>query len=230
MTDELHFRRTGGRLRLRQPAGDRRLFATVLRWDTPVKLSAGRGHSQEWFNRDRQPPLKPAVLSVLHGGRRAGQVIQWRSTVLGLDAVLLADESEVGAGLLELLDRHGTLPLSPSFLGDGTRHGTGVQWRSLSIPELAICAEGELPWCHCGGWPHEHGPGGRQPVWTCAGRRGGVPSYRMRCRRSACVRQDHVRRGCPALSSSFRAGHPPILGVNPGRIRGRAAATVTTCA
>ena len=88
-----------------------------------------------------------AVLTLLHGGPRVGQVIQWRSTILGLDAVLLADETPIGLGLLDLLDRHGELPVSPSFLGDGTRHGSsGVQWRNLQVPELAICAEGELPW------------------------------------------------------------------------------------
>jgi hypothetical protein len=68
------------------------------------------------------------------------------SSVLGLDSVLLADESMIGDGLLALLDRHGELPVSPSFLGTGIRHSTGVQWQHLQVPELAVCAEGELPW------------------------------------------------------------------------------------
>jgi hypothetical protein len=38
---QLHFRRTGGRAFVREPGGDRRLFAAVLRWDQPVKLSTG---------------------------------------------------------------------------------------------------------------------------------------------------------------------------------------------
>lgn len=141
MTGELHYR-TGGRAFVREP-GDRRLFAKVLRWDKPVRLSTG---GMEWFTRDREPPREAAVLALLHGGRRAGQVIEWRSSVLGLDAVLLADESMIGHGLLALLDKHGELPVSPSFRGTGVRHSTGVQWRSLSMPELAVCGEGELPW------------------------------------------------------------------------------------
>ena len=67
------------------------------------------------------------MLAVTHGGPRAGQAIQWRSSVLGLDAVLLADETMIGDGLLALVDKHGELPCSPSFLGDGVRHSTGVQ-------------------------------------------------------------------------------------------------------
>jgi hypothetical protein len=66
--------------------------------------------------------------------------------VLGLDAVLLADESEVGDGLLALLDKHGTLPCSPAFRGTKVRHSTGVQWRNLSVRELAVCAEAEFGW------------------------------------------------------------------------------------
>jgi hypothetical protein len=144
MTDgELHFRRTGGRLSVREPAGDRRLSASVLRWDQSVRLSTG---TSEWFNRDREAPLEPAVLTLLHGGPRVGQVIQWRSSVLGLDALLLADESTVGDGLLQLLDRHGTLPLSPAFRGTKVRYSTGTRWSRLSVHELAVCAEGELPW------------------------------------------------------------------------------------
>jgi hypothetical protein len=142
-TGQLHYRRTGGRLSVREPGGDRRLFAAVLRWDKPVRLSTG---GQEWFTRSSEPPVKPAVLAVKHGGPRAGQVIQWRSSILGLDAVLLVDESEVGDGLLALLDRHGEVPCSPSFLGDGIRHSTGVQWRHLAIPEVAVVGAGELPW------------------------------------------------------------------------------------
>ena len=115
----------------------------MLRWDKPVRLSTG---GQEWFTRDREPPVDQAVLAVTHGGRRAGQVIEWRSTVLGLDAVLLVEESEIGDGLLQLLDKHGTLPLSPAFRGTKVRHSTGVQWRNLAVRELAVCAEGELPW------------------------------------------------------------------------------------
>jgi hypothetical protein len=143
MDGELHYRRTGGRLSVRSPAGDRRLFGSVLRWNTATRLSNG---TSEWFNRDHEPPLRPAVLAITHGGPRAGQVIQWRSTILGLDALLLADETATGEGLLELLDRHGELPLSPSFIGNGKRHSTGVQWRRLHVPELAVVAEGELPW------------------------------------------------------------------------------------
>jgi hypothetical protein len=54
--------------------------------------------------------------------------------------------------LLDLTDRSTPpiewvlLPCSPSFRGTGIRHTTGVQWRNLSVPEVAICAEGELPW------------------------------------------------------------------------------------
>jgi hypothetical protein len=142
MTGELHFRR-GGRAFVREPGGDRRLFAAVLRWDEPVRLSTG---GQEWFTRDREPPVDQAVLALLHGGRRAGQVVQWRSSILGLDAVLLADESEVGSGLLELVDKHGELPVSPVFRGTKVRHSTGSQWRNLAVRELAVCAEGEPPW------------------------------------------------------------------------------------
>ena len=48
---QLHYR-VGGRAFVREP-GDRRLFAEVLRWDKPVKLSWG---GMEWFTRDREPP------------------------------------------------------------------------------------------------------------------------------------------------------------------------------
>jgi hypothetical protein len=124
--------------------------------------------------RDCEPPRESAVLAVTHGGRRAGQVIEWRSSVLGLDAVLLVDESMIGDGLLALVDKHGELPVSPSFRGDGTRHSTGVQWRNLSVPEVAVVGAGELPWARvCGDSPHEFGPVARQPrVWTCAGKAG----------------------------------------------------------
>jgi hypothetical protein len=63
-------------------------------------------------------------LALLRGGLRVGEVVEWRSSVLGLDAVLLADESEVGDGLLDLLDGHGELPVSPSFRGIPVRHST----------------------------------------------------------------------------------------------------------
>jgi hypothetical protein len=53
--------------------------------------------------------------------------------VLGLDAVLLVDESMIGDGLLALVDKHGELPVPPSFRGDVVRHSTGVQRRRLSI-------------------------------------------------------------------------------------------------
>jgi hypothetical protein len=66
--------------------------------------------------------------------------------VLGLDAALLVDESMIGDGLLALVDKHDALPCSPSFRGDGVRYSTGVQWRNLSVPELAVCGAGELPW------------------------------------------------------------------------------------
>jgi hypothetical protein len=139
---ELHYR-VGGRAFVREPAGDRRLFATVFRWNQSTQLSTG---GSEWFNRDREPPREPAVLTLLHGGPRCGEVLEWRSTILGLDALLLADESEIGAGLLELLDRHGSLPLSPAFRGVKARHSTGTQWKNLSVRELSVVAEGELPW------------------------------------------------------------------------------------
>ncbi len=84
----MHYRRTGGRLHVRS-GGDRRLFGSVLRWNTATRLSNG---TSEWFNRDREPPpLRPAVLTITHGGARAGQVIEWQSSLLGLDAMLLAD-------------------------------------------------------------------------------------------------------------------------------------------
>jgi hypothetical protein len=63
-----------------------------------------------------------------------------------LDALLLADETPIGSGLLELVDKHGELPVSPSFRGDGVRHSTGVHWRRFSVPELAVVGAGELPW------------------------------------------------------------------------------------
>jgi hypothetical protein len=69
-------------------------------------------------------------------------------------------KTEVGAGLLALLDKHGTLPLSPAFRGTKVRHTTGTQWRNLSLWELAVCAEGELPWARLRRLPHEHGPVG----------------------------------------------------------------------
>jgi hypothetical protein len=136
MDGELHFRRVGGWLSAREP-GDRRLFATVRRWGQPVTLSNG---NQEWFTRSSEPPIKPAMLTLQHGGPVVGQVVQWRSDLLGLDAVLLVHESPGGDGLLALLDKHRELPVSPSFRGTGTRHSTGVQWRHLSIPEIAVCA------------------------------------------------------------------------------------------
>jgi hypothetical protein len=114
----------------------------VFRWDKPVKLSTG---GQEWFTRG-EPPVEQAVLALQHGGPVVGRVIQWRSDVLGLDAVLAVRESPGGDGLLALVDRHGSLPLSPAFRGDGTRHSTGVQWRNLSVSELAVCHAQELPW------------------------------------------------------------------------------------
>ena len=99
--EQLHYRRVNTRLHVRESGGARRLHATVLRWDQLVQLSAGRG--QEWFSRS-EPPLKAAVLSITHGGPRAGQVVRWASSILGLDALLVADSSEVGDGLLDLLD------------------------------------------------------------------------------------------------------------------------------
>jgi hypothetical protein len=141
--DGLHYRSWGIRAQV-HTAGDRRLLhAQVFRWDKPVKLSTG---GQEWFTRDSEPPLRAAVLTIKHGGPRAGEVIQWRSSLLGLDAVLLADETATGDGLLDLVDRWGEVPLSPAFLGSGKRHTTGVQWRGVSVPELAVVPEGELPW------------------------------------------------------------------------------------
>jgi hypothetical protein len=157
MTDELHYRRTGGRLMVREPGGDRRLFATVFRWNQSTRLSTG---GSEWFNRDREPPLEPAVLAITHGGPRAGQVIQWRSSVLGLDAVLLVDESEVGDGLLALLDKYGELPCSPAFRGAKVRHSTGTQWRNLAVRELAVCAEAEFAWAKLRRFAGEFGSGG----------------------------------------------------------------------
>jgi hypothetical protein len=148
MTGEVHYRRTGGRLHVRS-GGDRRLHATVFRWNEATRLSTG---GAEWFNRDREPPLRPAVLTIKHGGPRAGQVIEWRSTPLGLDAICLADETATGDGLLDLVDRWGEVPLSPSFMGSGKRHSTGVQWRDLSVPELAVCAEGEFAWAKLRRW------------------------------------------------------------------------------
>jgi hypothetical protein len=75
-----------------------------------------------------------------------GEVVEWRSIPVGLDATLIVHESAGGDGLLALVDKYGSLPCSPSFVGTGNRHSTGVQWRDLSVPELAVCAEGELPW------------------------------------------------------------------------------------
>jgi hypothetical protein len=60
--------------------------------------------------------------------------------------VLTVHESPGGDGLLRLVDEHGELPMSPAFRGTGVRHSTGVQWRNLSVPEIAVVAEGELPW------------------------------------------------------------------------------------
>jgi hypothetical protein len=142
MHGEIHHRSWGLRAAV-QPPGDRRLHASVFRWDKPVQLSTG---GAEWFTRDREPPLEPAVLTLLHGGPPVGRVVEWRSDVLGLDAVLTVHESPGGDGLLELVDRRGELPLSPAFRGTGTRHSTGVQWRHVQVSELAVCAEAELPW------------------------------------------------------------------------------------
>jgi hypothetical protein len=146
--EQIHYRRVNTQLRVRS-AGPRLLHATVLRWNTATRLSDGR---TEWFNRDSAPPLRPAVLAIKHGGPRAGEVIQWRSTLIGLDAICAVDESATGDGLLELVDRWDEVPLSPAFLGSGKRHTTGVQWRALSVPELAVCAEGELPWARLRRW------------------------------------------------------------------------------
>ncbi|MGH9252282.1 MAG: hypothetical protein ACRD0W_22610, partial [Acidimicrobiales bacterium] len=55
-------------------------------------------------------------------------------------------ESPGGDGLLRLVDEHGELPMSPAFRGTRTRHSTGVQWRNLSVSELAVCHAQELPW------------------------------------------------------------------------------------
>jgi hypothetical protein len=140
-------------------------------------LSTG---GQEWFTRDREPPVDQAVLALLHGGRRAGQVVQWRSSILGLDAVLLADESEVGSGLLELVDKHGELPVSPVSAAprSGTRPDPSGETSPCGSWRCALRASrrGRV----CGGSPHEHGPAGVNSSANPARRRGGVPSYRMR--------------------------------------------------
>ena len=104
MDGEVHYRRTGGRLSVRS-AGDRRLHARVLRWAQPIKLSNG---ALEWFGKDSALELDPPVpLQVQRGGPATGRTLEWRSTPLGLDAVLVADESPTGDGLLDLLDRWG---------------------------------------------------------------------------------------------------------------------------
>jgi hypothetical protein len=66
--------------------------------------------------------------------------------MLGLDAIVAADETATGDGLLELVDRWGSVPLSPAFQGTRVRHSTGTQWRNLSVSEIAVCHAGELPW------------------------------------------------------------------------------------
>jgi hypothetical protein len=98
--------------------------------------------------RDSALVLDPPVpLRVQHSGPVAGQVVQWRSTpALGLDAVILAAETPTLDGLLDLVDRWGSEPLSPAWIGDAVVHSTGVEWRRVSLTHLAICAAGELPW------------------------------------------------------------------------------------
>jgi hypothetical protein len=73
------FHRRGGRAFVRSAAG-RQLFAQVLRWDKPVKLSTG---GMEWFTRSAPPP-EQARLTLQHGGPVVGRVDWWRADVLGL--------------------------------------------------------------------------------------------------------------------------------------------------
>ena len=150
MDGELHYRRVNTRLFVRS-AGSRKLHAQVLRWEQPVRLSGG---GQEWFARDSASVLDPSVpLQVQHFGPVAGQVVQWRSTpALGFDAIVEATETPTGDGLLDLVDRWGSVPISPAWIGDAVRHSTGVQWRRVSLTHLAVCAAGELPWARLRRW------------------------------------------------------------------------------
>jgi len=145
MDGEVHYRRTGGQLFVRS-AGSRLLAAPVLRWEQSVQLSGG---GREWFARDSARIADPSVpLRVQHFGPIAGQVVQWRSIpALGFDAVIEAEQTPTGDGLLDLVDRWGSVPISPAWLGDAVRYSTGVEWRRVSLTHLAICAAGELPWC-----------------------------------------------------------------------------------
>jgi hypothetical protein len=122
------FRSWGQRAHVRI-AGDRRLHATVVHWQQPVRLST-RG--QEWFAKSSALELDPKVeLRVKHYGPRAGQVIQWRSHILGLDAVVAADETPTGDGLLELVDRwavQGHRVLCPSASTNAVVSLTITRW------------------------------------------------------------------------------------------------------
>lgn len=145
----LHYRVTGGRLMVRS-SGDRRLHARVLQWGRSVELSSG---GREWFSRPRDlSDLEAAPLTLQHGGPRVGEVVQWRSDVLGLSAMVLVHETEGGDGLLRLVDEHGSLPLSPAFRGAKARHSTGTQWRHVQVTELAVCHAQELPWGRLRRW------------------------------------------------------------------------------
>jgi hypothetical protein len=141
----LHYRRVNTRLHVRS-TGPRLLRARVLNWQQPVRLSTG---GMEWFVQDSARVLDPPVpLRVMHNGPIGGRVVQWRSVpVLGFDAIVEAADTLTGDGLLALVDRWGSVPLSPAWIGDAVRHSTGVEWRRVSFTHLAICGEGELPWC-----------------------------------------------------------------------------------
>lgn len=144
MDGELHYRVTGGRLAVRS-SGPRLLHGAVFRWGEAVRLSTG---GREWFVRDSARVLDPPVpLRVQHFGPVAGEVVQWRSIpALGFDAVIQAADTPTGNGLLDLIDRWGSVPLSPAWIGDAVRHSTGVEWRRVSLTHLAICGAAEFRW------------------------------------------------------------------------------------
>ena len=83
--------------------------------------------------------------------------------MLGFDAVIEAAETPTGDGLLDLVDRWGSVPISPAWLGDAVVHASGVEWRRVSLTHLAIAQRVSCRGMLCGEC-HERGRRRVKPV------------------------------------------------------------------
>ena len=105
------------------------------------RSSCPRG-GMEWFTRDREPPAEPAVLAVTHGGPRAGRSDGGRRRWAWMRCC--SSMSRRSAPVCWICSTGiASCPLA-GFPRHQVRHSTGVQWRNLSVRELAVCAEAEF--------------------------------------------------------------------------------------